>query len=174
MSLLDDLVQKGVRQLASRTSRRGVLGRLGRVMAGAAVVYPVLPVDRVAKFMSAAEAATGDDPLSCEYWRYCGFDGFLCSCCGGNTHQCPAGTSVSTTSWVGTCMNPTDNKAYLIQYTDCCGHTACGRCMCNTNVGERPAYLMGVHNDINWCMANTGAQSYHCTLAAVVGVKGAG
>jgi methylamine dehydrogenase light chain len=27
---------------------------------------------------------------------------------------------------------------------------------------------MGVHNDINWCMANS-SNSYHCTVAAVVG-----
>jgi methylamine dehydrogenase light chain len=27
---------------------------------------------------------------------------------------------------------------------------------------------MGVHNDINWCMANN-SNAYHCTVAAVVG-----
>jgi hypothetical protein len=28
---------------------------------------------------------------------------------------------------------------------------------------------MGVHNDINWCMANT-SNMYNCTVAAIVGV----
>jgi methylamine dehydrogenase light chain len=27
---------------------------------------------------------------------------------------------------------------------------------------------MGVHNDINWCMANS-ETSYHCTLSILVG-----
>jgi methylamine dehydrogenase light chain len=34
---------------------------------------------------------------------------------------------------------------------------------------ERPAYRMGVHNDINGGMANT-SNTYHCTVAAMVGV----
>ena len=63
----------------------------------------------------------------------------------------------------------TDGKDYLISYNDCCGKTACGRCLCNTNERERPAYRMGVHNDINWCMSNDSTM-FHCTLAAVVGV----
>jgi hypothetical protein len=28
---------------------------------------------------------------------------------------------------------------------------------------------MGVHNDINWCMANS-SNTYHCTVAVIVGV----
>jgi methylamine dehydrogenase light chain len=28
---------------------------------------------------------------------------------------------------------------------------------------------MGVHNDINWCMANASTM-YHCTVAAAVGL----
>jgi hypothetical protein len=31
---------------------------------------------------------------------------------------------------------------------------------------------MGVHNDVNWCMANGGAASYHCTVSIIVGVAG--
>jgi methylamine dehydrogenase light chain len=72
-------------------------------------------------------------------------------------------------AWIGTCRNPDDGKDYLISYNDCCGKTACGRCLCNTNERERPAYRMGVHNDINWCMSNDSTM-FHCTLAAVVGV----
>jgi methylamine dehydrogenase light chain len=170
MSLFDDVVQKGTRFLAGRTSRRSMLGRLGRTLGGAAVAFPVLPVDRVAKFAAAATAATDDQ--TCEYWRYCAFDGFLCSCCGGSATGCPAGTTASAVSWVGTCRNPLDDKDYLISYNDCCGKSSCGRCTCNTNLGERPAYLMGVHNDINWCMAENKSQIYHCTVAAIVGISG--
>jgi hypothetical protein len=28
---------------------------------------------------------------------------------------------------------------------------------------------MGVHNDVNWCMAND-SSIYHCTLSVIVGV----
>jgi methylamine dehydrogenase light chain len=41
--------------------------------------------------------------------------------------------------------------------------------MCNFNERERPGYKMGVHNDINWCMANTNTM-YHCTVSVIVGV----
>ena len=51
----------------------------------------------------------------------------------------------------------------------CCGAVTCNRCGCNGNERERPGYRMGVHNDINWCMAN-GSNTYHCTVAAIVGV----
>jgi methylamine dehydrogenase light chain len=104
----------------------------------------------------------------CEYWRYCAQDGYLCSCCGGTASTCPPGTEASKVAWIGTCRNPDDGKDYLISYNDCCGKTACGRCLCNTNERERPAYRMGVHNDINWCMSNDSTM-FHCTLA-VVGV----
>jgi methylamine dehydrogenase light chain len=167
MSLFDDLVQRGTRALAGRTSRRGMLGRLGRTLGGAAIMLPVLPVDRVSRF---AHAAEGMDPTACVYWRHCAFDGFLCTCCGGTSTACPAGTDVSAVTWIGTCRHPGDGKDYLIQYSDCCGKSSCGRCTCNLNEGERPAYRMNVHNDINWCMANSGSQVYHCTLAAIVGL----
>jgi hypothetical protein len=42
--------------------------------------------------------------------------------------------------------------------------------MCNTNVGERPGYRMGLHNDINWCMANESSTAFHCTTSVIVGV----
>jgi methylamine dehydrogenase light chain len=75
---------------------------------------------------------------------------------------------VSKVTWVGTCANPKDGRNYLVSYNDCCGKVACGRCLCNYNDRERPGYRMGVHNDINWCMANT-ATMYHCTVSAIVG-----
>lgn len=116
----------------------------------------------------ALAAARDEGDATCEYWRYCALDGFLCTCCGGSLNACPPGAQVSKVTWIGTCQHPKDNKAYLISYNDCCGKTACNQCLCNYNVGERPGYRMGVHNDINWCMTNQHVM-YHCTLAAVVG-----
>jgi methylamine dehydrogenase light chain len=162
----DRLSEAATRLSAQRIGRRSVLSALGTGLAGGAVL-PMLPFDRSG---GAALATTtreeGDE--TCEYWRHCAIDGFLCTCCGGTLASCPPSSEPSAVTWVGTCQNPKDNKAYLISYNDCCGQTACGNCLCNYNLGERPGYRMGVHNDVNWCMANTNSM-YHCTVAAVIG-----
>jgi amicyanin-dependent methylamine dehydrogenase small subunit len=168
MKLLDDLTERLTRRLAARVSRRSTLTTLGRLVLGSAVLLPVLPIGRTPRRAAAAE---GDPSLSCDYWKYCSVDGFLCSCCGGSSHQCPAGTEVSTVSWIGTCHNPADRKHYIVSYNDCCGKSACGRCFCNQNIGERPGYTMGLHNDVNWCMGNKDSV-YHCTTSVVVGLSG--
>ena len=181
MQWLDDFFERKTRQVAQRTSRRDAIARLGKGLLGATLLFPVLPFDRSPQAAPTGHGGTSghspkpggigssDDDQACEYWRYCALDGFLCTCCGGSISQCPAGTEVSKVTWVGTCQNPNENKAYLISYNDCCGVAACGRCMCNYNQGERPAYRMGVHNDVNWCMGNK-ANSYHCTVAVALGV----
>jgi methylamine dehydrogenase light chain len=161
---IDRIAERRVRQAAQLTSRRGALARVGAVMVGT-MALPMLPFDRSGK---AYAQAKNDDDASCEYWRNCALDGFLCTCCGGTVNSCPPGAQVSKVTWVGTCANPKDGKAYLVSYNDCCGKTACGRCLCNYNERERPGYRMGVHNDINWCMANTQTM-YHCTVSAIVG-----
>ena len=109
------------------------------------------------------------DPASCDYWRYCAVDGFLCECCGGSSTACPPGTTSSPVTWVGTCLNPSDGHHYLISYNDCCGRGFCGRCMCNRNEGDRPDYHWYRANDINWCGGAVN-QAYHCSVARVVGL----
>jgi amicyanin-dependent methylamine dehydrogenase small subunit len=126
---------------------------------------PLLPVARGAQVQV---PEVGDDQ-SCDYWKYCSVDGFLCSCCGGTSTTCPPGTEASKLSWVGTCRNKADGRDYLVSYTDCCGVAACGRCVCNGNVGDRPGYSMGVHNDINWCQGNVNSTIYHCTISIIMG-----
>lgn len=154
-----------MRKTAQFHGRRSLLTRLGQVLVGAGAL-PVLPFDR----SNAQAAGKAPEPdTTCEYWRNCAIDGFLCSCCGGSLTQCPPGSEMSKVTWIGTCRNPKDQKDYLISYYDCCGKTACGRCLCNNNERERPGYRMGVHNDINWCMASTSSM-YHCTVSAIVGV----
>jgi methylamine dehydrogenase light chain len=173
LARFDRLFERGSRQLAHRSARRGFLGSVSRVLVGSAFALPVLPFDRSAG-ARAAQAAGSTAPRKpggqdCDYWRYCSVDGFLCSCCGGSATSCPPGATPSVVSWVGTCHNPDDGRDYLVSYTDCCGRTTCGRCFCNNNVGEKPGYRMGVHNDVNWCMANA-ESAYHCTLSVIVGV----
>ncbi len=167
----DRLAERRLRRVAHSHGRRSLITRLGVAMAGSAAL-PMLPFDRSGQFMG-AHAATPrpdpNDPAKCEYWRYCAFDGYLCTCCGGSLTQCPPGTEASKVSWVGTCMNPNDNRHYLVSYNDCCGKSSCGQCICNNNERERPGYRLGVHNDINWCMANT-SPMFHCTTSVIVGL----
>ena len=163
---VDRITERGVRDVAQRHGRRSVVARLGLLIAGGPLL-PMLPFDRSGAAL-AAPAAT-DDPTRCEYWRYCAVDGFLCSCCGGSLTQCPPGTEASKVSWVGTCRNPKDGKQYLVSYNDCCGKTSCGQCFCNNNERERPGYRLGVHNDVNWCMANNSSM-FHCTTSIIVGL----
>ncbi|MBK6632780.1 MAG: amine dehydrogenase [Betaproteobacteria bacterium] len=174
MKWFDDFFERSSRRAAHKVSRRSALARIGRLIVAGAFVLPVLPFDRVAKASQAVpqgggKSKKGPDESQCEYWRYCALDGFLCSCCGGSPSTCPPGTEMSKVAWIGTCRNPQDGKDYLISYNDCCGKNSCGRCLCNFNLGDRPAYRMGLHNDINWCMANT-SNMFHCTTAVVVGL----
>ena len=169
MNIFDRLFERFTRRVASGSSRRGALVRIGRLLVGGAFALPVLPFDRIARAQHGGGGKPAADVDSCDYWRHCGVDGFLCSCCGGTASTCPPGTEPSKASWIGTCHNPRDGKDYIINYQDCCGKTTCGQCLCNTNTRERPGYRMSVHNDVNWCMAND-ASTYHCTVSAIVGI----
>lgn len=162
----DRWIELSSRSLAQRTSRRSFLGTVGRAMTGAALL-PLLPIDRSGR----AHAAGGhtDDPQSCDYWKYCAIDGFLCSCCGGSSSSCPPGTAPSPITWIGTCHNPGDNRDYIISYNDCCGKTSCANCFCNRNEGEKPMYRLSLNNDVNWCMANDNP-NYHCSVSVILGV----
>jgi methylamine dehydrogenase light chain len=184
MHPLDRLFEKSSRSLAQRTSRRSFVALLGQVLTGT-VLLPLLPIDRVNR----AEAATPDagqalpkqsaasaahkhainDPQNCEYWKYCAIDGFLCSCCGGSSHSCPAGTAMSPITWIGTCQNPGDGRDYIVSYNDCCGKTSCGNCECNRNEREKPIYRLSRNNDVNWCMANSDS-NYHCSVSVILGL----
>ena len=177
LDLIDRHTERAVRRTAHQHGRRSLIAKLGVALVGSAVL-PMLPFDRSGQFMGAqaAQPKKGakaldpkDDPTKCEYWRYCAFDGYLCTCCGGSLTQCPPGTEASKVSWVGTCLNPKDGRQYLVSYNDCCGKGACGECLCNNNERERPGYRLGVHNDINWCMANSNSM-FHCTTSVIMGV----
>jgi methylamine dehydrogenase light chain len=163
MKPYDSLVERASRRLAKTVSRRSVLRTLGTMLVGAASV-PLLPVAR-----GQSGVKDNGDPTTCDYWRYCAIDGFLCACCGGSATVCPPGTEMSPVTWIGTCRNPADGRDYLVSYNDCCGKGYCGRCFCNRNEGDRPIYYPHRSNDINWC-AGTPTNVYHCSTAIVLGV----
>jgi len=177
MNWLDKYFEKKARAVAISTSRRDAITKISKLVVGAAFVLPVLPFDRSARANPfTLDHAKGDpnDDTSCDYWRNCAIDGFLCTCCGGTINSCPAGTEPSKVAWIGTCRNPNDGKDYLISYNDCCGVAACGKCGCNTNQGDKPGYRMGEHNDVNWCMAHSGTSTYHCTILVSMGLAESG
>lgn len=168
------------RGVARGTSRRSMLAWLGGAITGAAVI-PVLPVSRAYAAgghgggssgrppqMSGNPQDPGDQTL-CDYWRYCAIDGFLCTCCGGAVNMCPPGTEMSPITWIGTCTNPADNRAYIISYNDCCGKTSCGQCLCNRNEHDRPPVRPQSNNDYNWCLG-TESSIYNCSTAVIIGV----
>ena len=189
---LDRWIERSSRGLAKRTSRRGFLGTFGQALTGAALL-PLLPVDRSSRAEAAEPAAKAaqpgakdardaknakaakpaakatSDPNSCDYWKYCAIDGYLCACCGGSSSSCPPGTQPSPITWIGTCHNPVDRRDYIVSYNDCCGKTSCGACECVRNEGEKPMYRLSLNNDVNGCMANDNP-NYHCSVSVVLGV----
>ena len=168
MNWLDKVTEKTARSVAQRSSRRGLLKGLGALLAGSAAI-PLLPVARAKEQPNVGAPQEQGDPGSCDYWRYCAIDGFLCSCCGGTVNTCPPGTEMSPITWIGTCRNPVDGRNYVISYNDCCGKTSCGACLCQRDEGDRPVYRTDKTNDINWCLG-TESTIYHCSTALVIGV----
>ncbi len=181
MKKLDTAVEKVSRAIARRTSRRSFLSSFGTLLVGGASI-PLLPVARAVEktskqdngYPGVASQMTGSlqdpgDPTSCDYWRYCAIDGFLCSCCGGTQNSCPPGTEMSPITWIGTCQNPADGKNYIISYNDCCGKTSCGRCLCNRNESDKPMTRPQANNDINWCLG-TESTVYTCSTAVIIGI----
>jgi len=175
-NLLDRLAERGARALARGTSRRSALTRLGAALVGASA-WPLLPVARAAADDDAKLPAPDEsridgpagDPKSCDYWRHCAIDGFLCACCGGTQSACPPGTEMSPVTWIGTCRNPDDGKDYVISYNDCCGQSLCFRCRCTRTEGERPVYMTPKNNDVLWCFG-TKSRAVYCSVAIVLGV----
>lgn len=168
---IDKVVESSTRHSARRGSRRSFISKFGVLIIGAGVA-PLLPVFRSSAFADGAtDVPEEGDPNDCSYWRHCAIDGFLCGCCGGTSTSCPPGTVPSDITWIGTCRNPTDGRDYIISYNDCCGKSACGRCMCQRDEGDTPVYRPQNTNNVNWCSGSQADVPYHCSLSIVIGVK---
>lgn len=176
---IDKLGERIARRIASHTSRRSFLARLGMALV-AAPVLPLLPVARASgesapsspgKQTNFTLHAQTQDDKKCTYWRYCGLGGYPCSCLGGGVHTCPPGALASPTGWIGTCINPDDQKSYLIAYHDCCGKESAdpGKdCSCEGTDRVLPSYRPQLDNGILWCFGLP-SSIYHCSVAMLVG-----
>lgn len=169
---MDGLVERWSRSVAQRTSRRGFLAYLGKVLMGGMII-PLLPFDRVTRAADALTYGGGEasDPDSCAYWRHCALDGIPCGLCGGSNTECPPGTIASPTSWVGTCLNPEDKKEYIIGYRDCCGKEGCYRTFCYNNQGSLPSYRITADNAVFWCFGTNSGWQVNCTTSVELGLK---
>ncbi len=170
---LDRITEISVRQSARMSARRSFLSRvgIGMVGAGGLVLLPLYRSSAFAQAPAVANALEQGDPNSCDYWRHCAIDGYLCGCCGGSLTMCPPGTIPSDITWIGTCRNPTDGRDYIISYNDCCGQSTCGRCSCQRDEGDTPIYRPQAANNLNWCSGSKADIPYTCSLSVVIGVQ---
>ena len=161
-SPFDKMSERLTRNLARFSSRRGFLSKARRRPAGGARVSPAAggadpPKPQCSPKTDFERNAQATDDTKCNYWKYCGSDGVLCSCCGGGHHTCPPGAEPSPISWIGTCVNPEDGKSFVIAYRDCCGKPMCSAgksCWCDNSDRELPTYRSSLNNDIIWCFGN--------------------
>src|SRR5438132_6602396 len=151
---LNDLVEDFSRNIASRCTRRSLLGRLSRVALGVLGIQllPVLPFDRrVHAFHSSGDPCTDN-------WMLCGAQGTLCQYCpNGGQIQCPTGSGCSflqygNGTWCACCLNPDTGQGRTICYYDCC---VCGT---YNSSGCRVACGNGTNCSSHiqaWCAAGT-------------------
>ncbi len=154
--------------LAERNGRRAFLARLGASLVGT-VALPLLPVARNGLAVAdQSRQGSGDynNQKSCDYWAYCSIGASMCHCCGGTASSCPPGSQPSPITWVGTCKNPDDGKSYVVSYNDCCGASACGRCLCSRNEDDLDRLLPQRNSPLAWCVGV--APNYQCTVARVM------
>jgi len=75
MNFIDKFFEKKARNVAQLSNRRGFIKGIAASLVGASTI-PLLPVARAADAPVLPQEA--GDPSSCDYWRYCAIDGFLC------------------------------------------------------------------------------------------------
>ena len=170
-SWIDEIIETSARYVATRTSRRSFLAKLGVGLVGTAAL-PLLPVARLAYADGTPGSSSGgkwNDDKSCDYWAYCATAGWLCTSCGGASDQCPPGSEMSPIAWVGTCKNPGDGKSYVVSYHDCCGKSQCGTAVCERSEGATARYRLQKSNSVTWCFGGV-SSTYHCTISRLLSV----
>jgi methylamine dehydrogenase light chain len=157
----------------SSVSRRSALVGSAVCWSALAFTLPVLPFDRIARPPPAARgggkkkaphvttATTGATARSTA----------SCAPAAAARHR-PARPEPKSPRCPGSAPAATrqDGKDYLISYNDCCGKTACGRCLCNTNLGERPAIAWACTTTSTGAWPTTSSTMFHCTTSVIVGL----
>ncbi len=153
----DALSRRLLESLSQRSSRRGILAKLGKIALGALGVslLPNLPLDRLFKM----EAQTECSPL-----ELCGIYGAICNtgssnCCNGQVGAsgCPSCTTRGYFAWTKCCPTGGCVDGFYVEYWDCCGGTdaqaaGCYGTFCENNTPQP-----------QWCSGG----AYRCTVAVV-------
>jgi len=170
--------------LAQSTSRRAFLVKLTKALMlfGTVSSFPLLPLNRIVKTTSTANAQTNptpcpncgcppgkvDDPMECNHWAYCGLSGRPCAtgCCGGTAGSCPAGSDIGG-CWIGSCQDcGSPPKVHTILYRDCCVFVPPG-CMSNCKGCGMGRAWCTFTQDSNRCPRTLSNPVPLCTLAII-------
>ena len=82
-----------------------------------------------------AATAASDDPMSCDYWKYCAIDGWSKLL---RRHVEVAHRARRLRRSRGSARAAIRTSSdYIVSYNDCCGKTSCGKCFCNRNEREK-------------------------------------
>jgi hypothetical protein len=163
---LDEKVSQYLQESSFKTSRRGVVAKLSKLVLGLVGVSVVsgLPIDR--------EVVVSAQGPNCSDWDFCGMCGWFCSgsssCCPsssqhGSTLACP-GCTTQGGSWTLCCFNPDECEGvgHLISYYDCCGGSTGDTSSCQgASCCNSPTYTLPTAP--SWC------SPYRCTIIAIGG-----
>lgn len=145
-------VVDGTRWMACRATRRSALGRIGRIVLGAAGIGVVLVRPGLITPSIAHATHECGDPT------WCGLCGRPCSSCpGGTVTSCATGSSPGSGYWSYCCCF-IDGTCHVIGYGDCCG-ASCTHDQCLNN--PDPSCAGGTFP--LWCSG-----TYTCTYAFVI------
>ena len=176
MKWLDDFFENRTRAVAQHTSRRSALLKIGRVLVGSAFILPVLPFDRSPRAQHGAVDDGKHDPLDPISAASTGATVrstvTLCTCCGGSDYELPAGNGSVLSDLDRNLRKPGRRQTLSCQLQRLLRRQPPAAAVFVTKTkANDPAYRMGVHNDINWCMGNE-SSIYHCTVSIILGVSG--
>lgn len=144
------------RWMARRTTRRGALGKISRVIIG------TVGIGTVGIRSGLLTPPVAEASHECGYATWCGLCGKPCTSCGGTATTCPSGTSVGSNYWSYCCCFP-DGYCWIVEYWDCCGY-ACShtpQCYNNPDSRCRPGGAFPT-----WCPSGV---PYNCSVALFVG-----
>jgi hypothetical protein len=164
---LDAAATRLLDYFSQRTSRRGIIARIGKLALGymGLTLIPNLPLDR--SFVASAQS------VSCSDRILCGLCGNLCNeCCGGGgpLYECPSCTTRGHYGWSKCCPIDACGNYAMYEYWDCCG-TVSGYTDSEAAACKGPKCENNCPQDV-WCLDPVTLEVigvYRCTVIVVGG-----